>query len=277
MVLVGACGPAPVVPSVSPSTATPTTATPTSTPSDEPVESPSASLAPVAEILPVEGTALPIAARDGAPGLISCGGIGPFAIERLRGPGGAEDFVGPEYDVLRDTIARYEDDPEFATFKDATFTVVLRDSTKVEFLGKIGQPESVYASISASFDGVEWSWAGMDGACIPVGAPGPGWYDVIWTANPAFAKPTPRTRRLHLLVSEIECSADVPVAGRLSPAWVFLERARVRIHLLIRPVEPFGSCDGIEPTPVTLTLPEPLGARRLKDAVDHDICRGCGG
>ena len=56
----------------------------------------------------------------------------------------------------------------------------------------------------------------------------------------------------------------------LAPAYVFFEPGRVRIQVFIRKVEPSGSCAGLKPTAlgpskaVTLTLPEPLGARRLR-------------
>ena len=86
------------------------------------------------------------------------------------------------------------------------------------------------------FNGTEWAYAGMDGGCIPVGAPGQGWYDAIWEIDPSFDEPTADTRELHLLVREtyVDCAVDVPVIGRLSPAWVFLEQDQVRIHLFSR-------------------------------------------
>jgi hypothetical protein len=227
---------------------------------------------------------LPIAARDGAPGLISCGAVGPFAFQELAGPFGAEKLPGPEYDVLRQIIAQYgaPGDPEFENLGRATFRAVFRgfrDGAIVGFLGDIGKPESVYASATAWFNGFEWAYGGMDGACIPEGAPGRGWFDAIWEIDPSFDAPTAKTRKLHLLVREtfVDCAVDAPVVGRLSPAWVFLEQDRVRIHLFSRHLEPSGQCSGTNTTPVTVTLPEPLGDRVLKDVVNHDICYGCGG
>ena len=133
ILLVAACV-APVPPSASPSPrpiATPSgsTVTPTAVPALAP--SPTPIVAPISEIEPVEGNVLPIAARNGAPGLISCGAIGPFRFEELKGPFGAEGLVGPEYDVLRDTIAQYgqPDDPEFAALARATYKVVSRDGS----------------------------------------------------------------------------------------------------------------------------------------------------
>jgi hypothetical protein len=284
LLLVAACTRAPEVPFVG----TPPPASTTVDPSEVPTGVPTDSLIPAttepADVLPVDGLVLPIAARDGASGLISCGGIGPFALEELAGPFGAENLPGPEYDVLRQIIAQYgrPDNPEHESLGRATFTDAFRgfrDGAIVGFLGDIGRPEGVYASATARFNGTEWAYGGVDGGCIPVGAPGEGWYDAIWVIDPSFDVPTAETRDLHLLVREtyVDCAMDVPITGRLSPAWVFLEQERVRIHLFSQHLEPSGQCTGVDPTPVTVTLPEPLGDRVLKDVVKHDICYGCGG
>jgi hypothetical protein len=283
--LVAACAAAPAVPSASPApppTSTALTPTPaptalaTVTPTIEPTASPAPTAVALAKIQPVVGTVLPIAARDGAPGLVSCSGLGPFPFQVLSGPFGAERLAGPEYDVLRQTIARYGDDPEFG-FDHATFTVAFRDDTTVVFIGDIRRPEAFYADVEVKRGAAGWAWAGMGGGCVVLGAPGAGWDEAMWRLDPSFKKPTTTSQKVHLLVHEVKCAAGVPVAGRLSPAWVFLEQDRVRIHLFVRSVKPQGSCKGIDPTPVTIVLPEPLGPRLLVDAVNHDICEGCGG
>jgi hypothetical protein len=57
---------------------------------------------------------------------------------------------------------------------------------------------------------------------------------------------------------------------------VFLEPDHVRVQLFAWTVEVGAACDDIEPTAVTVKLPEPLGDRRLMDA-NPTPCRGCGG
>jgi hypothetical protein len=199
----------------------------------------------------------------------------------LAFPNGAEKLPGPEFDVLRATIARYGKDPEFA-FDGVSFREVSRDATDVIFLGDLGHPEGPFAWIKVAFDGATWKWAGMSGGCQLVGEPGDGWGGANWVIDPAFHAPTPKTRKLHLLVSEADCNPSVPIVGRLSPAFVFFERGRVRIQVFVRTVEPPGSCEGLGPTAlappvaVTLTLPELLGARKLEDTTPGP-CRGCGG
>ena len=233
--------------------------------------------AALASLRPVAGTDLPLAGRDGAPGLVRCNRVGPTTLEALtEGPVGAELLAGPKYDVLRATIARYGDDPEFAPLKGATFREFRLDDGLVQFLGDIGSDEGTFPTVTAAFDGTRWAWAGMDGACQVTGEPGAGWGNVNWTVDRAFDRPTARTRELHLLATEAECTRAAPLAGRLAPAYVFLEPDRVRVQLFARTVEVGAACDGIEPTAVTLSLPEPLGDRALKDA-NPEPCGGCGG
>ncbi|MGK2849650.1 MAG: hypothetical protein ACSLFN_01890, partial [Candidatus Limnocylindrales bacterium] len=96
---------------------------------------------------PVEGTTLPLAARDGAPGLIACGALRPTPLEAIVAvPNRAETRIGPEYDILRETIARYGDDTEFG-FRGQTFREFRLDATNVAFLGSNDEPEGPYSSI----------------------------------------------------------------------------------------------------------------------------------
>ena len=206
------------------------------------VASPTAPPPVSADLQTVKGSVLPIAGRNGAPGAISCGGLGRFTFATIPKPTGAEDLPGPEFDVLRSTIARYGDDPEFASLKAATYGEVQRDASSVVFLGDVGSPEGPFAVVRASFDGAAWKSAGM-GDCRLVGEPGDGWGAANWVIDPAFHAPTAKSRKLHLLVSEVDCNPSVPVVGRLAPAYVFLERGQVRIQLFIRKVEPSGSCE----------------------------------
>ncbi len=177
-----------------------------STPSERPTQIATAPLATstpasttTADLLPVEGTDLPLAGRDGAPGPVSCGGVGPTTLEALtEGPVGAERLHGPEYDVLRETIARYGDDPEFAPLKTATFREFRPSDGRVVFLGDSGSEEGTFPTVTAIFDDTRWGWAGMDGACQATGEPGVGWGAVNWVVDPGFDRPSADTVTLHL-------------------------------------------------------------------------------
>ena len=114
----------------------------------------SASTDPLADLEPVAGTDLPLAGRDGAAGLVRCGDVGPTTYAGLTaGPVGAERLAGPEYDVLRATIAQYGDDPEFALLKAATFREFRLDARTVRFLGDVGGAEGPFPSVTAAVDG----------------------------------------------------------------------------------------------------------------------------
>jgi hypothetical protein len=225
---------------------------------------------------PVKGTTLPIAGRDGAPGLVACDRIPPNTLEAILAvPTGAENREGDEYDVLRMTIAQYGDDPEF-NFRGDTFREFRPDDASVEFLGSKGHPEGPFSSISvAKTDGL-WGWAGMDGGCKLTGVPGSDWGWVNWTLDPAFADPTPKTRTLHLLATDYECVGDARLRGRLSPAWVFLSPRAVTVQLFAQLPSGDAACTNPKPTKVTVRLPEPLGKRGLIDN-NPSPCRGCGG
>jgi len=244
-----------------------------------PAMTPVATMAPpppeLATVTPVDGTDLPIAARQGAPGLVACGRIRPTTLEALLAvPTGAEERQGKEYDVLRATIEQYGDDSEFR-FRGQTFREFRLDAATVEFLGTKGLPEGPFSSISVAAPAGRWKWAGMDGACVLTGQPGPRWGWVNWTLDAAYAPPTAKTRTLHLLATDYECVGRTPLRGRLAPAWVFLEPGRVRIQLFSQLVHD-AKCRDQKPTKVTVRLPEPLGTRELVDA-NPEPCRGCGG
>ena len=230
----------------------------------------------LATVAPVAGTVLPIAARNGAPGLVACGNLRPTTLEALLAvPTGAEERQGTEYDVLRSTIEQHGDDSEFR-FRGDTFREFRLDATTVEFLGSKGLPEGPFSSITVAAPAGHWQVTGMDGGCVLTGQPGPGWGWVNWTLDPAYERPTAKTRTLHLLATDYECAGRTPLRGRLAPAWVFLEPGRVRVQLFAQLVKPGATCVDVKPTKVTVRLPEPLGARELVDA-NPEPCRGCGG
>lgn len=263
--------------------ATPTTqAEPSlqSTPAPTPTATPVATMAPppreLVTVEPVEGTTLPLAARDGAPGLVTCGDLRPTTLEAIHAtPSGAETRIGPEYDVLRATIERYGDDGEFA-FRGQTFREFRLDATNVTFLGSNDEPEGPYSSIEVDFKDGRWGWAGMDGGCTLTGVPGPDWSMVNWTLDEGHDLPTQATRTLHLLATDHECVGDARLVGRLAPAWVFLQARYVQVQLFSTRVGRDAECTDQEPTKITVRLPEPLGRRELID-VNPSPCRGCGG
>ena len=246
------------------------------TPAPTPIQTMAPPPPELVTVAPVTGTDLPLAGRDGAPGLVACGHLRPTTLEALVAVStGAETRVGEEYDVLRATIAQYGDDAEFG-FRGETFREFRLDATKVEFLGSKGYPEGPYSHITVAFADGHWQWAGMSGGCKLTGVPGPDWGWVNWTVDPAFDAPTAKTRTLHLLAPDYECVGDARLRGRLAPAWVFLQRNVVWVQLFAQLPELGAECTDPKPTRVTVRLAEPIGKRELVDANPRP-CRGCGG
>lgn len=255
-------------------------ATTTTTPSASPAPTLVPTMAPpppeLVTVEPVEGTTLPIAARDGAPGLVACGSLRPTTLEAiLAAPNGAETRIGPEYDILRETIERYGDDSEFG-FAGQTFREFRLDATNIEFLGSNDEPEGPYSSIDVELSGGDWGWSGMTGGCKLTGVPGPEWGAVNWTLDPDFDPPTAKTRTLHLLATDYECVGKARLRGRLAPAWVFLQPRTVWVQLFATRLEADAECTDQQPTKVTVRLPEAVGRRELVDG-NPTPCRGCGG
>lgn len=253
-----------------------TPATPTASPAPTPVPTMAPPPPELATVEPVEGTTLPLAARDGAQGLVRCGSLRPTTLESILAvSNGAEARIGPEYDILRATIERYGDDTEFG-FRGQTFRELRLDAEKVTFLGSNDEPEGPYSSIEVERSNGQWRWSGMTGGCQLTGAPGPGWGIVNWTLDPDFDPPAAKTRTVHLLATDHECVGEARLRGRLAPAWVFLQPEIVWVQLFATRVEADAECTDQEPTKVTVRLPETLGKRELAD-LHPAPCRGCGG
>jgi hypothetical protein len=242
---------------------TPPTSAPT--PDLEPTPQPVDSMAPAVDDV------LPIAGRDGLPGSLYCGRYMPFAFDALDGPIGAEDRVGPEFDVLRST-AGGDPDPGGDYGPDPTFREVARDATAVLFLYEVPARTLEgfrYLYIVVERDGIDWRWAGS-GDCTPRAVAPPGYGQATWTLDPAFPAPDRDTRRLHILVNQLECSSGQSASGRISPAFVTWDERELLIEIFVQSIPGGGDCQGVPPTPATLRLPVPVGDRVLVDPATLD-------
>ena len=235
------------------------------TPELEPTPLPVESMAPAADDV------LPLAGRDGLPGSLYCGLYMPFALDALHGPTGAEDGVGPEFDVLRST-AGGDPDPGGDYGPDPTFREVAREATAVLFLyevpGRTGEGFR-YLYIVVERDGIDWRWAGS-GDCSPRAVAPPGYGQATWTLDPAFRAPGGETRTLHILVNQLECSSGQSASGRISPAFVTWDERELLIEIFVQSIPGGGDCQGVPPTPATLRLPVPVGGRTLVDPATQD-------
>lgn len=223
--------------------------------------------APVATMKPASDDVLPLAGRDGLPGSLYCGPYMPFPFEALEAPTGAEDRVGPEFDVLRST-AGTDPEPGGDFGPDPTFREVARDATAVVFLHELPADtiqDFRYLYILVGRDGLDWRWAGS-GDCTPRAVPPPGYGQATWTLDPDFPGPGRDTRTLHILVQELACSSGRSASGRISPAFVIWDERQFDIEVFVETIPGGGDCQAAPPTPATLRLPVRLGDRILFDA-----------
>jgi hypothetical protein len=226
---------------------------------------------PVESMAPAADDFLPLAGRDGLPGSLYCGSYMPFAFDALDSPTGAEDRIGPEFDVLRES-AGSDPDPGGDFGPDPTFREVARDANAVLFLYE--QPADTIEDFRYLFkkierDGLGWRLTGS-GDCTPRAVAPPGYGPATWALDPAFRAPGRDTRTLHILVQELACTGGRSASGRISPAFATWDERELVIEVFVESIPGGGDCQGVPPTPATLRLPVPVGDRALVDPATLD-------
>ncbi len=93
--------------------------------------------------------------------------------------------------------------------------------------------------------------------------------EATWTWDPAVAAPDPATTTFTALVHEYACASGQPVGERLHGPEIVVLPDRVLVGFAVEPLSGGQDCEGVDPTPVTVTLPEPLGDRALVDTGGH--------
>lgn len=85
-----------------------------------------------------------------------------------------------------------------------------------------------------------------------------------WRVDPTI--PTGRDSRvLHILVTERTMASGTPVAERLLAPELYMDSEVALLRTYVRPLTGYVGRAGRHETPVRVTLPEPLGGRRLRD------------
>lgn len=223
---------------------------------------------PAATMKPSPDDVLPLAGRDGLPGSLYCGSYMPFAFDALEAPTGAEDRIGPEFDVLRQS-AGSDPDPGGDYGPDPTFREVARDTNAVLFLYE--QPADTiedfrYLYKKIERDGTGWRLT-ASGDCTPRAVQPSGYEPATWTRDLGLRPSGRDTRKLDILVQELACSSGRSASGRISPAFVTWDDREIVIEVFVESAPGGGDCQGVPPTPATLLLPVPLGSRTLVDPV----------
>jgi hypothetical protein len=201
-----------------------------------------------------------VAIRESVDGerMVECGGL-HFPSSFLE-EDDVEDVPVDLADSL-DAAARFWRD-EFPGLERLTWRLVQRDEGSASFLAR-SDGDDGWTYLGLERDGDGWTPTGV-GGCRPnavleeSGA-------AHWVLNPAYRPPGHDATELHVLITERACASGQPAFGRLSPPVVAYTSDALTLTVGVRPVGGGATCPSIPPTPATIILPEPLGARVLLD------------
>ena len=225
----------------------------------------------------VPGIALALAA------IAACGSIAPSAeptldpaaaLAAMRFTCGGASF--PAAALTRPVGAEQADTPAAAALRELL--------TAPPVAGRPPLPRAGYRLLAASAESSEFG-AGL--AYVRVGLGPTGWAveesgecrprtafeglnGATWTLAPNVPFPTGRSESFTALVQETECTGGLTADGRVLPPAVLLGSAEVLVIFAVRPPPPpppgtAVGCPAPRPTRIEVTLPEPLGERRLLD------------
>lgn len=189
------------------------------------------------------------------PQTLWCGEGSAFPVDALDGPTGVEAEEGPVGDALRTFLA----DPP----PDAVGTVGdgwrrLLEEDDVVILGT-GEPPTV-GRVELEAAGAGWeavTWGGCALRPFREGMEAVGW-DPSESVDPGATE-------IEVVVTESGCASGQEPGDRLQPPEVVVEDDAVTVTFWVVPLGGAQECPGNPPTPVTVTLDEPLGERALLD------------
>jgi len=186
-----------------------------------------------------------------------------FPPEALAGLGLAELGLDPAAEVLRSVLAEDTD----TQFPDSGWHRAIDDPAGVTFVAA-GNEETPWFTVavgmlSGTLQATEY------GQCSLQPAAPDGVTFGEWWLDPDQPAPNPESMELPILVRETACASGNSPEGRiLAPTIVVgADAIAVAIGIVHRPGG--QDCQGNPPHPMTLVLPEPLGARALLDASQY--------
>ena len=116
------------------------------------------------------------------------------------------------------------------------------------------------------------SFSAVDNADLSVGSAKPPADEIearvsraTWWVDPKSSAPTAASTAIHALILEGACVGGNSPKGRVEQPAIDLEDASVTVTFEVRRLAGAGDCIANKPYPVTITLPEGLGARSLLD------------
>jgi hypothetical protein len=198
-----------------------------------------------------------------------CNGEPPgFAPDLLDQPANAELEDHPSADALRTALAG--GGPEIDMLPAGGYWLVSRDDLRATYLARATGPlagEPAFAEATVENQGGIWQLSGW-GQCRPRVA----LEDLsaaTWELDPDQPAPGPASTQVAALVSEIACTGGKAMGARLRPPSITYTETAVLVVFAARPLEgDTFDCPGNPPSRVVFELREPLGDRRLLDAVE---------
>lgn len=187
--------------------------------------------------------------------LASCGGHN-FPLATLDAV--APDQVGPEFDALRQVLARHANELE-GHLAGQVWRIVVRTDAQLVFLADT-ENGLLYLALRRQAD--EWAFANA-GDCQLHAVLGDGTGAARWWLDPRRPLPVADTATLEILIEEQACASGDFATGRILPPIVRYEVDTITITVGIREVG--GTCPSNPATPAVLMLAEPLGDRELLD------------
>lgn len=188
----------------------------------------------------------------------TCGQF-PFAADMLQRPGNAELGDDPIGVALRAHLAR--PDVEIDILPDRGWTLVGREPARAELVASDAGGQML--SISLAAEGGEWTVTGW-GQCQPMRVLPQGLGDATWHLAPGQSI-GPETTTFEAMVTERACASGRSSEGRIVGPDVLALADAVLVTFAVRPLAGAQDCQGNPATSVSVTLPEPLGERRLLD------------
>ena len=136
-----------------------------------------------------------------------------------------------------------------------------QDATEAEYLAS---GDTGLATVIVALEGGEWRVVGW-GQCHPSRVLPEGLNEAEWVlADPDAIDPA--TTTFEALVTERECASGESSEGRIVGPDILAAGEDLLVTFAVRPLEGDAfTCQSNPPTRVTVTLPEPLGDRRLLD------------
>lgn len=146
----------------------------------------------------------------------------------------------------------------------AGWRAIATDGRRIEFgaVDAEGGPGVSMTEVTVAPEGDAWRVTSST-QCLPILVL-PGLQPARWWLDPAHPPPGPDATVLHVILKESACTGGQPPFGRLAPI-VTMTQGEALIVIGVRPLANAG-CGVDEPAvPWQVTLPEPLGNRRVLD------------